>query len=184
MREDIFWVFSMRSKKTNLDLVFIIDSTIVRAHQHASGARGGQEKQGIGRSAGGLTSKLHMRIGIEGNPDRFVLSAGHEHDITKANELCEDISSGSIVLADKGYDSSDFRISLLLRDVTPEIPSRANRNYKPPYDKVRYKKRSKVELFFARLKQYRGFATRFDKLARNFLSQISLACALITISLA
>lgn len=123
-----------------------------------------------------------MRIGTDGNPDRFVLSAGHEHDVTKVAELCEDISTGSILLADKGYDSSDFRISLLLREITPEIPSRKNRIYKPPYDKERYKIRCKVEMFFARLKQYRGFATRYDKLARNFLSQIALACAIITVS--
>ena len=123
-----------------------------------------------------------MRTVADGNPDRFILSAGQNHDVTKADELCSDISSGSILLADKGYDSSDFRISLLLRDITPEIPSRKNRIYKPPYDKDRYKNRCKVEMFFARLKQYRGIATRYDKLARNYLSQVALACAIITVS--
>ena len=93
----------MGLKKINNDLVFAIDGTIVRAHQHAAGARGGQEKQGIGRSAGGLTSKLHIRIVADGNPDCIILSAGQKHDITKAEELCSDISSGSILLADKGY---------------------------------------------------------------------------------
>lgn len=173
----------MGLKKINFNLIFAIDGTIVRAHQHAAGARGGQKKQGIGRSAGGLTSKLHIRIVADGNPDLIILSAGQKHDITKAEELCSDIPGGSILLADKGYDSSNFRISLLLKNITPEIPSRKNRNYKPPYDKERYKNRCKVEMFFARLKQYRGIATRYDKLARNYLSQVALACALITVSL-
>ena len=86
-------------------------------------------------------------------------------------------------MADKGYDSSDLRISLLVKDINPQIPSRKNRNYKQPYDKELYKNRSRIERFFARLKQYRGFATRYDKLAQSFLSNTALACAIISISM-
>lgn len=175
----IFQIYFQGLKKTNIDLIFIIDSTIIRAHQHAAGAVGGQEKQGIGRSSGGLTSRLHTRVGSSGKPDLFILSAGQDHDITQAKNLCADLEVGSILLADKGYDCSDFRISLLLRNIKPEIPSRKNRIYKPPYEKERFKKRCKVEMFFARLKQYRGFSTRYDKLAHSYLSQIALACAIV-----
>ena len=156
----------------------------MRAHQHAAGAQGGQENQAIGRTPGGLTSKLHLCMGAAGNPDFFILSPGQDHDVTKAEEISGHLAAGSTLLADKGYDSSDFRIALLVKNINPQIPSRKNRLYKPPYDQDKYRNRSRIERFFAKLKQYRGFATRYDKLAHSFLSQVALACAIISISTA
>ena len=153
----------------------------MRAHQHAAGAKGGQSKQALGRSAGGFTSKLHLCSSGEGNPDRFLLTAGQEHDVTKAVELTEYLPSNSSVAADKGYDSSDFRLILLNNDIEPLIPSRSNRLYKPPYDKEKYKIRYRVECFFNKLKQNRAFATRYDKLALSFLSGTAFLCAMICI---
>lgn len=157
----------------------MIDSTIVRAHQHAAGAVGGQSHQAIGRSAGGLSSKLHLRSDSDGNPDIFDLTAGQDHDITKAFELTNDLPDGSSVAADKAYDCSDFRLALLYSNIEPVIPSRDNRLYKHPYDKEKYKIRYRIECFFNKLKQNRAFATRYDKLARSFLSGTALLCAMI-----
>ena len=159
----------------------MIDSTIVRAHQHAAGARGGQEKQALGRSAGGFTSKLHLCSDQNGDADRFLLTAGQEHDVVKAEELTNHLESGSSVAADKGYDSSNYRLILLYRNIEPIIPSRSNRIYKAPYDKEKYKVRYRIECFFNRLKQNRGIATRYDKMAHSFLSGVALACAIIAV---
>ena len=162
-------------------MIYLIDSTIIRAHQHAAGAKGGQEKQALGRSAGGFSSKLHMRSDANGNADIFDLSAGNEHDIKKATDLTSDLDNGSSVAADKAYDSSDFRLELLFNEIEPLIPSRKNRLYKPPYDKEKYKIRYRVECCFNRLKQNRAFATRYDKLARTFLSGTAFLCAIISL---
>ena len=170
-----------KGSTTPADLCRLIDSTIVRTHQHAAGAIGGQEQQAIGRSAGGLSSKLHLCALQSGSPERFLLSAGQEADISKAEELTEHLNTGDSVAADKGYDSSDYRLNLLKRDIEPVIPSRSNRKYKPPYDREKYRNRSTIERIFNRLKQNRAFATRYDKLARNYLSLTALLCALMCI---
>ena len=110
-----------------------------------------------------------------------MVTSGQEHDITKAAELTSHVPKGHFVAADKGYDSSDFRLGLLNRKIEPVIPSRKNRNYKPPYDREKYFSRYNVERTFNRLKQYRAIATRYDKLAANYVSGVSLACAMISI---
>jgi transposase len=172
---------SRRLKKIGNDFDRLIDSTIVRAHQHAAGARGGQENQGIGRSAGGLSSKLHLCTTDSGDADRFSLTAGQEHDIRSASELTSHLPSGASVAADKGYDDNKYRLGLLLRGIEPIIPSRSNRNYKAPYNREKYRVRSRIECFFNRLKQNRAFATRFDKLASTFLSGTAFLCAILAI---
>jgi len=157
----------------------MIDSTCVRAHQHAAGARHSEGSQGLGRSAGGLTSKLHLCFSENAGPQNFVLSAGNEHDIKHADKLCKNLSADTILLADKGYDCNDFRINLLLGKVLPVIPYRQNRALYGYYDKKTYKIRYKIECFFGRLKQFRGFASRYDKYARSFLAGVAILCAVI-----
>ena len=173
-------IFEILKKKTN-EPIKLIDSTIVKAHQHAAGARGGQEKQGLGRSAGGFSSKVHLRSDGDGNPEQIFVTGGQEHDINKAVDLTKDLSNNSSVAADKAYDCSDLRIKLLINDIEPLIPSRSNRTYKPPYNKEKYKIRYRIECFFNKLKQYRGFATRYDKLTVSYLSGIAFLCAMICV---
>lgn len=160
----------------------LIDSTTVRAHQHAAGARGGQEKQALGRSAGGFTSKLHLCSGPSGNAERFLLTAGQEHDVTVAKELTGHLKEGCSVAADKGYDSHEYRLELLYRNIEPIIPSRLNRLYRAPYNRDKYKIRSRIECFFNRLKQNRAFATRYDKLACTFLAGTAFLCVILAIN--
>ncbi len=93
--------------------------------------------------------------------------------------LLED-TQGQTIIADKGYDAQE-RLVQPLKDKGKAvvIPSRSNRKQHRTYDKHLYKARHLVENFFARLKQYRAIATRYDKTAINFLGAIHLAAAVV-----
>ena len=114
-----------------------------------------------------------------GNPTGFHLTPGQTHDLEGADVLLKD-TQGQTVIADKAYDAQKRVVQPLLdkgREVV--IPSRANRKQAREYDRHLYKARHLVENFFARLKQYRAIATRYDKTARNFLGAIHLAAAMV-----
>ncbi len=81
------------------------------------------------------------------------------------------------VIADRGYDANRIRAALREQGTAPVIPGRRNRKRPIQYDERRYKDRWRVEARFCRLKDFRRVATRYDKLARNFLSAVSLAAA-------
>lgn len=81
------------------------------------------------------------------------------------------------VIADRGYDANRIRAALRDQATIPVIPGRRNRKRPIQYDKRRHKDRWRVEAMFCRLKDFRRVATRYDKLARNFLSAVSLAAA-------
>ena len=83
------------------------------------------------------------------------------------------------MLADKAYDSGDFRSALAEQNCTPVIPSNGSRAEKLPYDKELFKARSEVECTFNLLKQARRFATRYEKTLRNYASVVAIGCALL-----
>ena len=124
----------------------MIDATIIRAHRHAAGAKGGQKNQGLGRSCGGFSSKIHAKVDSFGLPLQFEITAGQELDIGQAEGLVGDDKCSSL-LADKGYDSDLLRQTLLKNDITPVIPGRKNRKEKIVYDEHTYKERNAVERF-------------------------------------
>ncbi|MDP7214631.1 MAG: IS5 family transposase, partial [Rhodospirillales bacterium] len=140
----------------------IIDSTIVRAHQHAAGAKGGPRNQSIGRSRGGLTSKIHIAVDALGNPLRFILTPGQWHDITQAEDLVEGLQ-GEHLLADKAYDSDEFRDHIDEAGMEAVIPPNRSRSRAIPYDKEVYKERHLVECFINKIKHFRRIATRYEK---------------------
>lgn len=113
-----------------------------------------------------------------GNPTGFHLTPGQAHDLEGADALLLGIDAGTII-ADKAYDA-DERVIEPLRTAgkTIVIPSKANRTVPRAYDKDVYKARHLIENFFARLKQFRAIATRYDKRAANFLGAIYLAASL------
>ncbi|MBU9576804.1 IS5 family transposase [Burkholderia multivorans] len=154
----------------------LIDSTIVRAHQHSSGAPKKNGPQALGRSRGGLTTKLHLAVDDAGRPLRLIATEGQVSDITCANELVEHLRTGAII-ADKGYDSNAFVESIRTTRAKAVIPPRSNRKTKRRYSRVLYRTRNIVERFFGRIKHFRRVATRYDKLAGNYLAFASLACA-------
>ena len=158
------------------------DGSYVRAHQHASGARRGEERA-IGRSSGGLTSKIHLCADAHGNPVDFEITGGEVHDSQVAPELIEKIEA-DYWIADKGYDSDEIRECARKKGMKPIIPRRSNSHKtNPEFDKHLYKIRHLVENLFAKLKHFRSIATRFEKLARNFKAMVFIACAFIWLKL-
>jgi transposase len=114
-----------------------------------------------------------------GNPISFHLTPGQACDLDGADVLLDELAADTLV-ADKGYDAHERVIQRLEQQgKTAVIPPRCNRTLQRDYDRHLYKARHLVENLFAQLKQYRAIATRYDKRARNFLSAIYLAAAII-----
>ena len=124
---------------------------------------GGQACQALGRSRGGFSTKIHVSVDGLGNPLRFILTGGQRHDITQAEELIAGYA-GEQVLADKGYDSQEFREHILALGMTAVIPPRSNRKEPAGYDRHLYRERHLVECFINKIKHYRRIFSRFEKL--------------------
>ena len=138
----------------------------------------GHNKQGLGRSRGGFTSKLHASTDGLGNPLRFILTSGAAHDIKSAQELIEGLEAEH-VLGDKAYDADEFVDLIEQQGAEAVIPSRRNRKQRRKCDRHRYKERHLVEYFFSKIKQFRRVFTRYDKLGQNYLSFVELSAILI-----
>lgn len=113
-----------------------------------------------------------------GNPLRWILTGGQVADITQAVPLIEGLAT-TAVMGDKGYDADALIARIEQTGAQAVIPPRRNRIEQRVYDRHLYKDRNLVERFFSRLKQFRRIATRYEKLARNFLSMLNLTCAYI-----
>lgn len=138
------------------------------------------EDQAIGRSRGGLSTKIHTTCDALGNPTGFHLTSGQAHDLEGADGLMDELAKAEAVLADKAYDADErVRAKLQEKGCVAVIPPRSNRKNPSEYDKDMYKARHLIENFFAKLKQYRAIATRYDKTARNFLGAIYMASIMI-----
>ena len=109
---------------------------------------------------------------------RFILTGGERHDITQAAALVEDFAAAHVI-ADKGYDSEAFVLHLRGRDAEAVIPSRATNKVQREIDTHLYKERHLVENQIGKLKHFRRVFSRFDKLAKNYLSFIYLASTVI-----
>lgn len=105
----------------------------------------------------------------------LLLSAGNTNDITLARDLVEAAGPFDKLLADRGYDADHLRRLLAERRIEAVIPTTTSRKRPIPYDVTAYRQRNKVERLWARLKDYRRVATRYDKLAANFLAGVHIA---------
>jgi transposase len=151
------------------------------AHQGASfgsGRKRGAFEQALGTSRGGRTSKLHALTDGKGRPRVLILTAGNINDISVAAQLIERAGPIRKLLADKAYDANHLRHLLAKRKIKAVIPSTTSRNQPIPYDTTAYKERNRIERLWCRLKDWRRIATRYDKLARNYLSGACLAASL------
>ena len=108
-------------------------------------------------------------------PYTFHLTPGQDSDIATAPEVLADAPAMNQLLADKGYDGDDFRAEVIKRGAKPVIPNKSNRVHLHRFDKRAYKGRNVIERCFCRLKDFRRIATRYDKLASNFLASIQIA---------
>ncbi|MFE6382399.1 IS5 family transposase [Streptomyces roseolus] len=185
----------------DIEWLVSVDSTVVRAHQHAAGARKGGRDPALGRSRGGLTSKIHLACDGRGRPLAFVVTGGNTNDCTRFTAVMEAIRVPRTgpgrprvrpdhVLGDKCYSSKAIRTWLRRRGIPHTIPERADqarnrarrgsRGGRPPaFDRETYKHRNVVERCFNRLKQWRGIATRYDKTAESYEAAVTLASLLM-----
>ena len=126
-----------------------------------------------------MSTKIHTLVDALGNPISFFLTGGQAHDLIGADELLPTMEADTL-LADKAFDADERVLApLAAAGKTPVIPPKANRKNVRDYDKELYKARHLIENFFAKLKQFRAIATRYDKTARNFLAGVHLAASAI-----
>jgi transposase len=140
--------------------------------------RGNQEKQALGRSRGGFSTKIHLRTNAKGNPLTFDLTGGEVHETQGFDALIElHDAQPAKLLGDKGYDSDAIRSDLAKRGIEPVIPPRSNRTTPTEYDREASKRRNLIARCVNRLKQFRRIATRYEKTARAFISMLCIAAA-------
>ena len=178
--EKFMQLFKITIQEPDMEWVSI-DGSHVRAHQ-SSTSDGCADYQGIAKSAGGNSSKIHLAVDSHGNPLDFLITDGVTHDIKVAPMLVSllDLSKTELINADKGYDSEELRDLISSSDTHPNIPRKKNSKLGNSHmDWHIYKARHVVENTFAALKHFRGIATRFDKLKNSYESNVALACAYI-----
>jgi transposase len=135
----------------------------------------------LGRSRGGFGTKIHAVSDGLGNPVKFLLTPGQTHDITQAESLLTGLPSEHVI-ADKGYDGNEVLRVIRDQGAQAVIPPRSNRQDQRDYDRELYRERNHIERLFAKLKQCRRIATRYDKTARNFLAFIHLAASMLLLA--
>jgi transposase len=142
----------------------------------------------MGRSRGGLTTKIHALVDALGRPIRLKLTEGQAHDGRSAADMFATLGAGSVLLADRAYDSDALRESLAERGAWGNIRLMPNRVRVPKFCPVLYRERNFVERFFniplvdcsnrlpgSDIKHFRAVATRYDKRDDNFLASVQLA---------
>ena len=143
------------------------------------GWKKGEENQAVGRWRGGRNTKIHALADAKGRLIAILLSGGEAHDCPLAERLIRRVKSPERLLGDKAYDSAELREALDERGTKPVIPNRCNRKQPFSFNKRLYKLRWRIENAFNRLKDFRRIATRYDRLARNYLSSVCLVAAIV-----
>ena len=154
--------------------VQMIDTSIVRVHRHAA-CIARNTRPSMGRSRGGLTSKIHAVVDTNGLPVRLALTTGEAHDNRLVAKLLSRLKSGAMLLAGRGYDADWIRALISQHSAWANIPPRRNRKEALCFSPYLYRARNLVERFFNKIKQCRRVAIRYDKLAANYLAFIQLA---------
>jgi transposase len=126
-----------------------------------------------------MNSKLHALCDGIGRPLVLCLSEGQLSDHIGAKLIYPVMPNAKILIGDKGYDSDEFRDALKARKIKACIPSRSNRTTPRHYSKALYKQRHKIENMFAKLKDWRRIATRYDRCAHTFMSAICIAATVL-----
>lgn len=176
--------------RINWDIHFV-DGSVIRAHQHAAGAKHSDgATEALGYSKGGFSTKIHLRCDGNGLPMTMLLTVGERHEAVMFETLME---QGAVkhskggrprirpkrVAGDKGYSSRKIRVYLRRRGIRYTIPRKSNEHRGGKFDKEQYRQRNRVERLFGRLKQYRRIATRYEKKAANYLAMVTLASIIL-----
>jgi transposase len=125
-----------------------------------------------------LTTKIVALVDALGNLVRFVLLPGQRHDTIGVAPLIEDIEFAAL-LADKAFDVDWLRENLDARGAVAVIPPKSNRKIQYEYDEYIYRWRHLVENYFAKIKEFRGIATRYDKTDTSYAANLNLVAAII-----
>jgi transposase len=133
----------------------------------------------MGRSRGGLTTKIHTVVDANGNPIVLKLTEGQAHDGRSAADLLGSVGAGQTLLADRGYDSDALRTAIAERGGWANIKPMPHRVNVPAFSPWLYRYRNLVERFFSKLKHFRAVATRFEKHDANYLALVKLAASRI-----
>lgn len=133
----------------------------------------------MGRSRGGLTTKIHAVVDANGNPIVLKLTEGQAHDGRSATDMLDSVGAGQTLLADRGYDSDALRQVLADRGAWANVKPMPGRVNVPAFSPYLYRFRNLVERFFNKLKHFRAIATRFEKYDDNYLALVKLAAARI-----
>ena len=167
-------IFSMLTLKLPKRGVAMIDSTFVKAQRSASSMRSDGQARQLGRSRGGITTKIHLLCNSRSQPMDFIITGGQVHDVKIAPVLTAG-NKMKHLLADRAYDSDSFRDQLKNQRVKACIPPKSNRKNPSPHDPVMYKRRHVIENMFAKLKDLKGIAFRANRCAHTFHSFVALA---------
>jgi transposase len=133
----------------------------------------------MGRSRGGLTTKIHALVDADGRPIRLELTPGQAGDAPVAATLLETLAPGATLIADRAYDTNAIRDFAAERGAWANIPPRSIRKGSFSFSTWVYRQRNLVERFFNRVKQFRGLATRYDRNPENYLAALKLAATRI-----
>lgn len=173
--EKIFRVFA---KRVNKKCYAMIDSTYVKTHRTAASMACNEPNRNIGRSRGGLTTKIHLLCNEYGMPIDFLITGGEVHDVKMAPKLIlKNRMTG--LIADKAYGSKKLRELLAQRKIKACIPVKSNAKVKINHDAAKYKIRHRIENMFARIKDQKGIALRTCRCTHTFGSFVSMALILI-----
>ncbi len=171
--------------------VHYVDSTVVRAHQHAAGAKqGNPATEALGRSQGGFSTKVHVRADGGGNLMTLVLTPGQQHEATAFQPLME---HGEVkrwgrgrpklrphrVVGDRAYSSRKIREYARRCGLCTTIPRKRNESRTGPFDRDIYRTRNRIERLINRLKQFRRLATRYEKRAENYRTMWIIAATFL-----
>ena len=137
--------------------------------------KGADDHGCMGRSRGGLTTKIHALVDADGRPVRLTLSPGQAGDAPAAPGLLVDLAAGATLIADRAYDTDAVRSLAAERGAWANIPPRVIRKQTFSFSGWVYRQRNEVERFFNRIKHFRGLATRYDRRPENFLAALKLA---------
>ncbi|VAW11223.1 hypothetical protein MNBD_BACTEROID03-2552 [hydrothermal vent metagenome] len=157
---------------------FFLDSTSVKAHWSAAGARKSEGDQGIGKSKGGATGKIHMICASPGQGMDFSITGGGVADIKAGLSLIgetEFAGANTWIAMDKGYSAYITLETCEKKGLIAVVPPKTSHKKPWKYHRWIYAYRNEIERLFGRLKQYRRVAMRFDKLARRYAAFVSLA---------
>jgi transposase len=122
---------------------------------------------------------LHAVTDADGRPIRFYMTAGQVSDYTGAVALLGSLPKADWLLADRGYNADWFRCALKDKRIKPCVPGRTSRGHPIKHDKRRYKRRNRIEIMFGRLKDWRRFATHYERCPKVFLSAVALVATVM-----